>query len=216
MSLKLSWLAGDVVIIHSPCPETQRLGGPAGSPPPACGAGKSGPQCRTLVPGREPWEPCGPDRNWPTCQALWLCHLKVEHISATYQNIHGMSDTLWGRMYLEQNQRLFSLLFVYLLILFSHDFMCLNRTTATNTNIPLLTTGIFRGMLMMPTRSTVGTRERKMARIRSASPLPVLISCERNIQVRPGQRSLLLLSIFITSTQGCAWWKESRPNYVKT
>lgn len=43
---------------------------------------------------------------------------------------------------------------------------------------PLWTTGIFRGMLMIPTRSTVGTRERKMARIRSASPLPALMSCK--------------------------------------
>lgn len=48
-----------------------------------------------------------------------------------------------------------------------------------NPDVPLLTTGILEGMLMMPTRSNVGTRERKMARIRSASPLPALISWKR-------------------------------------
>lgn len=74
------------VFIHSPCPETMRLGGQAGSRPPTCGAGRSGPQCRTLVPGRAPWEPYGPDRNRPTCQAPSLCHLKVKRISGGEKN----------------------------------------------------------------------------------------------------------------------------------
>jgi len=34
------------------------------------------------------------------------------------------------------------------------------------------------GMLMMPSRSLVGTSERRMARIRRASPFPLLISCQ--------------------------------------
>lgn len=45
------------------------------------------------------------------------------------------------------------------------------------TLLPLLTTGILSGMLIMPTRSSVGTKERKMARILRASPLPLFISC---------------------------------------
>lgn len=92
---------------------------------------------------------------------------------------------------------------VYLL-LFNHQhlhaWLHLANKIAIKTNIPLLTTGILRGMLMMPTRSIVGTRERKMARIRSASPLPALISCKAiqiwNIQLiisfRSFQWSLLL------------------------
>lgn len=42
--------------------------------------------------------------------------------------------------------------------------------------VPLLMMGILRGMLMIPTRSSVGTRERRMARIRRASPFPLLMS----------------------------------------
>lgn len=50
------------------------------------------------------------------------------------------------------------------------------------TLLPLLTTGILSEMLMMPTRSSVGTKERKMARILRASPLPLLISCVNESQ----------------------------------
>lgn len=63
---------------YSQCPETQRLAGQAGSRPPTTGAGSSGPRCRTLVPGRAPWRPCGPDRNWLPCQVLSLYHLQVQ------------------------------------------------------------------------------------------------------------------------------------------
>lgn len=44
------------------------------------------------------------------------------------------------------------------------------------TSIPLLMIGILSGILMIPTRSSVGTSERRMARIRRASPLPLLMS----------------------------------------
>lgn len=48
--------------------------------------------------------------------------------------------------------------------------------------LPFFKDGSFRGMLMMPTRSSVGTRERRIDLIRRASPFPVWISCKARLK----------------------------------
>jgi hypothetical protein len=50
-------------------------------------------------------------------------------------------------------------------------------------SLPLFREGSLRGMLMIPTRSSVGTRERRMDRIRMASPFPVWMSCHTGKRV---------------------------------
>lgn len=44
--------------------------------------------------------------------------------------------------------------------------------------LPLFREGSFNGMLIIPTKSSVGTRERRIDLIRMASPFPVWISCK--------------------------------------
>ena len=53
--------------------------------------------------------------------------------------------------------------------------------------VPLLVMGILSGILIIPTRSSVGTRERKMARIRRASPFPLLMSWRREKEMKIGK-----------------------------
>lgn len=48
--------------------------------------------------------------------------------------------------------------------------------------LPLFSEGSFNGMLMIPTRSSVGTRERRIDLIRMASPFPVWISCNAGLE----------------------------------
>ena len=48
--------------------------------------------------------------------------------------------------------------------------------------LPLFREGSFKGMLMIPTKSSVGTRERRMDLIRMASPFPVWISCKGDLE----------------------------------
>lgn len=140
------------VVLCPPYPERQMPAGQAGSRPPACASESSGPECHTLAPGRAPWEPCGPGRNRLTCRALSRSHLMKEQRRIKLEN-HQNGITNHSR---DQNKSL-----------------------VPHPHVPLLTMGIFGGMLMIPTRSTVGTRERRMARIRSASPFPALMSWKR-------------------------------------
>lgn len=48
--------------------------------------------------------------------------------------------------------------------------------------LPLFRDGSFKGMLTMPTKSSVGTRERRIDLIRRASPFPVWISCRAGLE----------------------------------
>lgn len=48
--------------------------------------------------------------------------------------------------------------------------------------LPLFREGSFKGMLMIPTKSSVGTRERRIDLIRMASPLPAWISCNAGVE----------------------------------
>lgn len=48
--------------------------------------------------------------------------------------------------------------------------------------LPLFREGSFKGMLMIPTKSSVGTRERRIDLIRMASPFPVWISCNAGLE----------------------------------
>lgn len=48
--------------------------------------------------------------------------------------------------------------------------------------LPLFREGSFKGMLMIPTKSSVGTRERRIDLIRMASPFPVWISCNARLE----------------------------------
>lgn len=50
------------------------------------------------------------------------------------------------------------------------------------TPLPLFREGSFKGMLMIPTKSSVGTRERRMDLMRMASPFPVWISCKVGLE----------------------------------
>lgn len=54
----------------------------------------------------------------------------------------------------------------------------LKRLQADNLiKLPLFPVGSFSGILIIPTKSSVGTRERRIDRILIASPFPVWISC---------------------------------------
>ena len=56
------------------------------------------------------------------------------------------------------------------------------RTQSSAIPLPLFREGSFKGMLMIPTKSSVGTRERRMDLIRMASPFPVWISCKVGLE----------------------------------
>ncbi|KAL0602946.1 hypothetical protein AAY473_029161 [Plecturocebus cupreus] len=51
-------------------------------------------------------------------------------------------------------------------------------------SLPLLREGSFKGILMIPTRSSVGTRERRMDLMRMASPFPVWMSWKIGSRIR--------------------------------
>lgn len=59
--------------------------------------------------------------------------------------------------------------------------------------LPLFREGSFKGMLMIPTKSSVGTRERRMDLIRMASPFPVWISCKVGLESKINEVPTLLL-----------------------
>lgn len=71
------------------------------------------------------------------------------------------------------------------------------------TSLPLFREGSFRGMLMIPTRSSVGTRERRMDRIRMASPFPVWMSC--NVRLKKEIRWMKFLHLH--STPATHFWQ---------
>lgn len=48
--------------------------------------------------------------------------------------------------------------------------------------LPLFREGSFKGMLMIPTKSSVGTRERRIDLIRMASPFPAWMSCNAGVE----------------------------------
>lgn len=62
--------------------------------------------------------------------------------------------------------------------------------------LPLLTVDNFSGILIIPTKSSVGTRDRRIDLIRIASPFPLWISCQKKLSIKKfnieGHREIFL------------------------
>ena len=73
-----------------------------------------------------------------------------------------------------------------------HERVALGRLSGLSSAIPLplFREGSFKGMLMIPTKSSVGTRERRMDLIRMASPFPVWISCKVGLESKINEVSI--------------------------
>lgn len=140
----------------SPCPARQLPSCRAESPRPAHAARSPGCRCRTRGPGRAPWMPCGLAQRMPTSLAVPDLHL--------WARTRGVRGALRTHPPPPSITPLLS--------------------PAPSTPLPRV--GICSGRLMMPTRSSRGTRERRMARIRRASPLPAWISWSREVDMSLG------------------------------
>lgn len=178
------------------CPGRQQPSCQAKSPLPARATGNPGCQCHTLCPGTEPWGPCDLARNWQTSLVLWCCYLLMRRKDVERRMDVGQELNKW--LIKERNEK--------------------------KKCWPFPNEGIWTGRLMTPTRSSIGTRDLRIARILRASPFPAWINCQEfyrstffnkivSLWASPVQLQLKSLRASLEHSDPAGQWEQSRKTW---